>query len=68
MCGRLWLRGYDEDFAGLPVEAEWGRRTWTITEVTEDLVDQIHAAAGRKTLNVSSFGDPKKTIWFPSDR
>ena len=66
-CGRLWLRGYDENFGGLPVEAEWGKRTWSITEATEDLVDQIHAAAGRQTLDVTTFGDPEKTIWIPGD-
>lgn len=54
-CGTTWLQGYHESFDGLPVEAEWGVRTWIFRALTFERTAEIEAARGTGSLDIDSF-------------
>lgn len=54
-CGAFWLEGYVEDFVGLPIEAEWGNRWWTLPLITPEMAAEVEQAAGTHSLDLKTF-------------
>ena len=54
-CGGIWLLGYYEDFDAVPIEAEWGVRTWIWRPLTPQQVAEIEAASGSAKLDLDTF-------------
>jgi hypothetical protein len=56
-CRTAWLEGYIEDFTDVPVEVEWGARTWIYRPLSGYEVARIYAARGTRGLNLRDFAD-----------
>lgn len=54
-CHTIWLLGYYEDMDAVPVEAEWGERTWIWRPLRREQVAEIEAAHGSCSLDMDTF-------------
>lgn len=61
-CRTIWLLGYYEDMDVVPIEAEWGERTWIWRLLRPKHVAEIEAAAGTQSLDITTFADERGSL------